>query len=52
MERTGLLGELWEFMRVRRKFWLLPIILLMLGVGALLVFAKGSVLAPFIYTIF
>lgn len=52
MERTGLIGELWAFMRVRRKFWLLPIILLMLAVGALLVFAKGSVLAPFIYTIF
>ncbi len=52
MARTGLLSELWAFMRVRRKFWLLPIILLMLAVGALLVFAKGSVLAPFIYTIF
>jgi Family of unknown function (DUF5989) len=52
MERTGLMSELWEYMRVRRKFWLLPIVLLMLAVGALLVFAKGSVLAPFIYTIF
>ena len=52
MARTGLMSELWAFMRVRRKFWLLPIILLMLAVGALLVFAKGSVLAPFIYTIF
>lgn len=47
-----LLRELWEFMRVRKKWWLLPIILVMLGVGSLLVFAQGSALAPFIYTIF
>ena len=52
MARHGLLGELWGFMRTRKKFWLLPIILLLLAVGALLVFAQGSVLAPFIYTIF
>ena len=48
----SLLGELWAFMRVRKKFWLMPIILIMVVVGALLVFAKGSVLAPFIYTVF
>ena len=52
VERSGLLGELWAFMRVRKKFWLLPVILVMLAVGGLLVFAQGSVLAPFIYTIF
>ncbi len=52
MAKHGLLGELWAFMRDRKKFWLLPIILLLLAVGALLVFAQGSVLAPFIYTIF
>jgi hypothetical protein len=39
-------------MRVRKKLWLLPLILLLVLVGALLVFAQGSVLAPFIYTIF
>jgi hypothetical protein len=39
-------------MKARRKWWLMPLILLMLLVGTLLVFAKGSVLAPFIYTIF
>ena len=44
--------ELWAFMRVRKKWWLLPIIALMVLVGALLVFAQGSVLAPFIYTLF
>ncbi|MGH7703751.1 MAG: DUF5989 family protein [Gemmatimonadales bacterium] len=52
MPRHGLFSELWAFMRARKKFWLLPIILLLLAVGALLVFAQGSVLAPFIYTIF
>jgi hypothetical protein len=48
----SLLKELWAFMKVRKKWWLLPIILIMLGVGVLLVFAQGSALAPFIYTIF
>jgi hypothetical protein len=48
----GLLSELWAFMKERKKFWLLPVILIMLAVGALLVFAQGSALAPFIYTVF
>jgi hypothetical protein len=52
MARSGLLSELWAFMRVRKKWWLLPIIVVMVAVGALLVFAQGSALAPFIYTIF
>jgi hypothetical protein len=52
MSQRGILSELWEFMRVRKKFWLLPVILVMLVVGTLLVFAQGSALAPFIYTIF
>ena len=51
-EKVGLLGELWAFMKVRKKWWLLPIIIVLLLVGALLVFAQGSALAPFIYTIF
>jgi hypothetical protein len=50
--KTSLARELWWFMRDRKKFWLLPIIVVMVLVGALLVFAQGSVLAPFIYTIF
>jgi hypothetical protein len=49
---ASLVGELWAFMRIRKKWWLLPILLVMLLVGALLVFAQGSALAPFIYTIF
>jgi Family of unknown function (DUF5989) len=49
---AGVMKELWELMRVRKKFWLLPLILVLLTVGLLLVFAQGSALAPFIYTIF
>ena len=52
MVNWSLARELWTFMRVRKKWWLLPIIIVMVLVGALLVFAQGSVLAPFIYTIF
>ena len=52
MSRTSLAGELWAFMKVRKKWWLLPIIVVMFMVGTLLVFAQGSALAPFIYTIF
>ena len=48
----SLLKELWAFMRERKKWWLLPIIVVMVLVGGLLVFAQGSALAPFIYTIF
>ncbi len=47
----ALLAELWAFMKVRKKWWLLPLILVLLAVGSLLVFAQGSALAPFIYTI-
>jgi hypothetical protein len=46
------LGELWRFMRVRKKFWLLPILVMMVAFGGLAVVAKGSVVAPFIYTLF
>jgi hypothetical protein len=52
MSQGSLAGELWAFMRTRKKFWLLPIIVVMVLVGALLIFAQGSALAPFIYTIF
>jgi Family of unknown function (DUF5989) len=52
MARGGLASELWAYMRVRKKWWLAPILIVMLLVGALLVFAQGSVVAPFIYTLF
>jgi hypothetical protein len=48
----ALVGELWAFMRERKKWWLLPVIAVLLVVGTLLIFAQGSALAPFIYTIF
>jgi hypothetical protein len=48
----SLLAELWSFLKERKKFWLLPIVLVMLVVGLLLVVAQGSVIAPFIYTLF
>lgn len=48
----SLLAELWDFFKIRKKFWLLPIIAVMLLFGALLIFAQGSAVAPFIYTLF
>jgi len=47
-----LLKDLWGFMRTRKKFWLAPIIIVMLLLGTLIVFAQGSSVAPFIYTLF
>ena len=46
------LAELWRFMRVRKKFWLLPIMVMMILFGGLIVLTKGSAIAPFIYTVF
>ena len=47
-----LLKELWAFLRARKKLWLAPIIIVMLILGSLLILVQGSVVAPFIYTIF
>jgi len=44
--------ELWQFMKARKKFWLLPIFAMMILLGGLLILAEGSAVAPFIYTIF
>ena len=46
------LREIWRYMRVRKKFWLLPLLLVMLLLGGLIVLAQGSAVAPFIYTLF
>jgi hypothetical protein len=46
------LTDLWAFMRVRKKFWLLPIVLTLVLLGALVVFSQGSAVAPFVYTLF
>lgn len=48
----GFIAELWEFLRVRKKFWLLPMLVVMALLGGLLILAKGSAVAPFIYTLF
>ena len=48
----SIVAELWDFMKTRKKFWLLPIVVVMLLLGALMIFAQGSAVAPFIYTIF
>jgi len=49
---VDLIKDLWGFMRVRKKFWLAPIILILLLLGSLLVLTQGSAVAPFIYTLF
>jgi hypothetical protein len=46
------LRELWKFLRARKKYWLMPIVLILLLIGGLLVLAQGSAVAPFIYTLF
>ncbi|MBL8291489.1 MAG: hypothetical protein JNN08_06620, partial [Bryobacterales bacterium] len=48
----SILIELWDFLKVRKKFWLLPILVMMLLLGGLLILAEGSAIAPFIYTLF
>ena len=45
-------GEMWAFLRARKKLWMIPIILVMVVLGGLMIVAQGSVLAPFIYTLF
>jgi|TARA_B100000745_G_scaffold95174_1_gene60154 hypothetical protein len=46
------LKEFWEFLKVRKKYWLLPIIIVLVLFGGLIILSQGSVVAPFIYTIF
>jgi hypothetical protein len=46
------LRDLWDFMRVRKKFWMAPLIIVMVLLGALIVLTQGSAVAPFIYTLF
>jgi Family of unknown function (DUF5989) len=48
----AVVNELWRFMGTRKKFWLLPILIVMLVFGGLLILTQGSVVAPFIYTLF
>jgi len=52
MSKLSILLELWEFLKVRKKWWLLPIILFLVLLGGLIILTQGSALAPFIYAIF
>jgi len=52
MGKSDVLKQLWEFLRYRKKYWLMPIVFLMVLIGLLLVLAEKSVIAPFIYTLF
>lgn len=52
MSKLAIISELWEFLRVRKKWWLAPIMIFLFLMGALIVFAEGSALAPFIYALF
>src|SRR6476469_185226 len=52
MSKAQVINELWQFMRENKKFWLAPIVITLVAVGVLLVLAKGSAIAPFIYTLF
>jgi hypothetical protein len=50
--KLSILGEFWSFLRVRKKWWLAPIVILLLTLGLVLVLTEGSALAPFIYSFF
>ena len=52
MGKLGILKEFWDFLRVRKKWWLTPIVVVLLLLGSLIVFTQGSALSPFIYTLF
>ena len=52
MSKIQVLSEMWQFMRYQKKYWLAPIVIVLLLVGILLLVAKGSAIAPFIYTLF
>ncbi len=52
MGRIALIREFWEFLRYRKKYWLLPLIAILVALGLVIVFAEGSAAAPFIYSLF
>ncbi len=52
MGRLSILKEFWDFLRVRKKWWLAPIIIMLLLLGLLIFFTQGSAVAPFVYTLF
>ena len=52
MGKVRVIGELWQFLRQEKKYWLLPIVIVFVMLGLLIVFAQSSAVAPFIYTLF
>lgn len=52
MGKLSVLNELWDFLKVRKRWWLLPIVILLLLLGLLIIFSESSAVAPFIYTLF
>jgi hypothetical protein len=52
MSKLSIMMEFWQFLRIRKKYWLLPIVIVLLALGALLILTEGSALAPFIYALF
>jgi len=52
MAKQSLIGEFWEFLRMRKRYWLLPIVVMLVFLSALIVFTEGSAVAPFIYALF
>ncbi len=52
MSKLSIFKEFWQFLKVSKKYWLLPIVLMLLALGALLILTEGSALAPFIYALF
>ena len=52
MANQSLISEFWEFLRVRKRYWLLPIVIMLSLMGFLIIFTEGSAVAPFIYALF
>jgi len=52
VSKASIVAEFWEFIKVRKKFWLLPIVVMLVFLGALIVMTQGSAVAPFIYALF
>lgn len=52
MSKASIVAEFWEFLRIRKKYWLMPIVVMLVFLGALIVLTQGSAVAPFIYALF
>jgi hypothetical protein len=52
MANQSLIGESWEFLKVRKRYWLLPVVIMLFLLGMLIIFTEGSAVAPFIYALF